>query len=59
MKLALLFALLLPAAAQVTYERIRDAAHEPANWLTYSGNYSGHRFSPLRRITPANVAHLH
>ncbi|MEO8662655.1 MAG: PQQ-dependent dehydrogenase, methanol/ethanol family [Bryobacteraceae bacterium] len=59
MKLALLFAIVLPAAAQIPYERIRDAAHEPANWLTYSGNYSGHRFSPLRRITPANVARLH
>jgi alcohol dehydrogenase (cytochrome c) len=46
------------ALAQVTYERIRRAEAEPANWLTYSGNYQGHRFSPLKQITPANVAGL-
>ena len=26
---------------------------EPGNWLTYSRNYLGHRFSPLDEITPA------
>jgi alcohol dehydrogenase (cytochrome c) len=46
------------AFAQVPYERIRDAAKEPGNWLTYSGNYQGHRHSPLAEITPANVAGL-
>jgi alcohol dehydrogenase (cytochrome c) len=54
-----LLALLLwgtACAAQVPYERI--AAGEPGNWLTYSGNYAGHRFSPLQEITPANVADL-
>ena len=48
----------LPAAAQVGYERIRQAAREPRHWLTYSGNYQGHRYSPLDRITPANVGKL-
>ena len=48
----------LPAAAQVSYERIRQAAREPGHWLTYSGNYQGHRYSPLDRITPANVGNL-
>jgi alcohol dehydrogenase (cytochrome c) len=48
----------LPAAAQVTYERLLRAAQEPQNWLTYSGGYSSHRYSPLARITPANVANL-
>ena len=42
--------LAIPAAAQpVTYDRIRRSAADPGNWLTYSGNYEGHRFSPLRR----------
>ena len=52
-------ALLCAAAwAQVPYQRIADAAKEPANWLTYSGNYQGHRFSPLTQVTPANVSGL-
>ena len=46
------------ALAQVPYQRIVNAAQEPGNWLTYSGNYSGHRFSPLDQITPANVSGL-
>jgi len=44
--------------AQVPFERIRDAANEPGNWLTYSGNYAGQRNSPLAEITSANVANL-
>jgi len=44
--------------AQVPFERIRKAAAEPQNWLTYSGNYEAHRFSPLTQLTPANVAGL-
>jgi quinohemoprotein ethanol dehydrogenase len=28
------------------------------NWLTYSANYAGQRFSPLAQLTPANVAYL-
>ncbi len=46
------------AAGQVTYERLRRAEAEPGNWLTYSGNYSSHRFSGLSQITPANVRRL-
>ena len=57
MKIALLL-LSLTALAQVPFERIRDAAKEPGNWLTYSGNLAGHRYSPLAEITPANVANL-
>ncbi len=45
-------------AAQVPYERIVRAAAEPQNWLTYSGNYLGHRFSPLKQLTPENVSRL-
>jgi len=48
----------LPVAAQVTYERLLRAAQEPQNWLTYSGGYASQRYSPLARITPANVANI-
>ena len=44
--------------AQVPYKRIVNAASEPGNWLTYSGNYQAHRFSQLREITPQNVSRL-
>ena len=46
------------AGAQVPYERLRAASSEPGAWLTYSGTYEGHRFSPLTEITPANVSRL-
>src|ERR1700739_3524663 len=50
--------LLVAAAlsAQVSFDRIRKA--DPGSWLTYSGNYEAHRFSPLAQLTPANVAGL-
>ena len=50
--------LAVSSLAQVPYERIVNAQKEPGNWLTYSGNYSGHRYSPLLQITPSNVAGL-
>ena len=46
------------AAPDVPFDRIVEAAAEPGNWLTYSGNYAGHRHSPLRQITPANAVEL-
>ena len=46
------------SAQQVTYERLKGAAAEPHNWLTYSGTYNSERFSPLTEIDPANVADL-
>jgi alcohol dehydrogenase (cytochrome c) len=42
----------------VPYERLRRATAEPANWLTYSGSYDGHRHSRLGQIHAGNVAHL-
>jgi alcohol dehydrogenase (cytochrome c) len=48
----------LPVSAQVPYERIVRSAQEPGSWLTYSGNYAAHRFSPLAEINAANVAGL-
>ena len=44
--------------AQVGYERLLNAAKEPRNWLTYSGNYFSTRHSALTQITPANVGNL-
>src|SRR2546425_6737454 len=46
------------AWAQVSYQKIVDAGSQPGHWLTYSGNYQAHRFSPLTQITPENVARL-
>jgi alcohol dehydrogenase (cytochrome c) len=56
-----LFALILAASAamaQVTYERLLRAPSEPHNWLTYSGSYSGWRYSPLDQINRQNVKDL-
>jgi alcohol dehydrogenase (cytochrome c) len=46
------------AQAQVTAERLANAAREPANWLSYSGEFSGQRYSALDQITPANIKAL-
>ncbi|HUQ95309.1 MAG TPA: PQQ-dependent dehydrogenase, methanol/ethanol family [Bryobacteraceae bacterium] len=58
MKAAAVLTLAATLAAQVPYERIHTAEAEPHNWLTYSGNYAGHRYSPLKQITTANAASL-
>src|SRR5215469_6244206 len=42
------------ALGQVTFERILNSSKEPQNWLTYSGNYGGHRFSGLDQINATN-----
>jgi alcohol dehydrogenase (cytochrome c) len=44
-----------PVAQTVTFDRIRRAASEPHNWLTYYGAYNAQRFSALDQITAANV----
>ena len=44
-----------PAPAQVTSERLVNAAREPQQWLIYSGAYDGSRFSPLDQINRTNV----
>ncbi len=44
--------------AQVPFERLREAASEPQNWLTYSGSYASTRHTTLSQITPANVGEL-
>jgi len=57
---AILFSMVMAgaAAAQVPFERIRNAEKEPGSWLTYSGNLLGQRYSPLKELTPATVAKL-
>ena len=47
-----------PAVAQVSYERIVDAASEPGSWLTYSGSYGAQRYSTLDQIHRDNVDQL-
>jgi alcohol dehydrogenase (cytochrome c) len=44
--------------AQVTPQRLLDSAKEPQNWLMYSGDYAGRRFSALDQINKANAHSL-
>src|SRR5260370_6441178 len=46
------------ARAQVTPQRLLDSAKDPQNWLMYSGDYAGRRFSALDQINTANAATL-
>src|SRR4029077_15447463 len=48
----------LIAQVNVPYERIRDADKEPGNWLTYSRDYTGRRYSPLEQVNTSNVSKL-
>ena len=52
----------LPLAAQqpfqVPFERIVNADREPGNWLSYSRDYTGQRYSTLDRINTENVSRL-
>ena len=60
--LALLVTLTLAAQDlklhEVTYGDIRDGFKNTSRWLTYSGDYSSQRHSPLKEITPENVGKL-
>ena len=61
MLIRVLILLTLVAAAspaEVTYDRLLHADREPHNWLSYSGNYSGHRYSPLSQINRSNIKYL-
>src|SRR5437016_10053477 len=50
----------LPSSSrtQVTSERLLHSSKEPQNWLMYSGDYAGHRFSALDQINVSNAATL-
>ena len=41
-----------------SFEDLLNGFNDPARWLTYSGDYSGRRHSPLTQITPSNVDQL-
>jgi alcohol dehydrogenase (cytochrome c) len=42
----------------VTYQDLLGGLSDPQRWITFSGDYSGRRHSPLTQITPANVGGL-
>jgi alcohol dehydrogenase (cytochrome c) len=42
----------------VTYQDLLNGFKNPSSWLTYSGDYSGQRHSPLKQITPENAHRL-
>src|SRR5437667_9024116 len=48
----------ISASGQVTPERLLESAKEPQNWLMYSGDYAGRRYSTLDQINTANAASL-
>jgi alcohol dehydrogenase (cytochrome c) len=47
-----------PHLPLVTSQDLLDGFKNPERWLTFSGNYSGQRHSPLKQITPDNVRRL-
>jgi len=55
-----LLTVLAPAAlaAPVTAERLAAADSEPGNWMAHGRNYGEERYSPLTKITDANVGKL-
>ena len=46
------------SAPEVTYQDLLNGLKDPTRWLTYSGDYSGQRHSPLKQITPENARRL-
>ena len=46
------------APAQVSYEQIATAAGQPKNWVTYSGDYAGRRYSALNQVNTDNAFRL-
>ncbi|MEP7353421.1 MAG: PQQ-dependent dehydrogenase, methanol/ethanol family [Acidobacteriota bacterium] len=40
------------------YDRVKNSAAEPQNWLTFWGDYQGHHYSPLTSINASNVGQL-
>jgi alcohol dehydrogenase (cytochrome c) len=48
----------LAAGQEVSSQQLIDGLANPSRWLTYSGDYSGQRHSPLTQITSSNVQQL-
>ena len=51
---------LIPASlpAQISYERLLKSFSAPSDWLMYSGNYPGWRYSALNQVNSSNVGNL-
>jgi len=47
-----------PQLPLVTNQDLLDGLKHPGRWLTYSGDYTGRRHSPLTQITPQNVGRM-
>ena len=45
-------------AQSITNKDLLDGLANPSRWLTYSGDYSGRRHSPLTQITSTNAGQL-
>ncbi len=45
-------------APLITSQDLLDGLKDPTRWLTYGGDYSSQRHSPLTQITPENVNQL-
>ena len=64
MALTLAFGVLMSGAqpqtppAPITEQALLDGLKNPSRWLTFSGDYTGQRHSPLKQLTPQNVAGL-
>lgn len=56
--LVLALAVAASLSAQVSSERILNAADTPGDWLTYNGTYGSTHHSKLDRITAQNVGEL-
>jgi alcohol dehydrogenase (cytochrome c) len=50
--------ILQPLPGGVSYERLKNSAAEPQNWLTYWGDYRGTHYSSLSQINAGNAAQL-
>jgi alcohol dehydrogenase (cytochrome c) len=46
------------SSPKVAYDDLLAGLNNPSSWLTYSGDYTGRRHSPLTQITPENVRRL-
>ena len=47
-----------PVLPLVTTQDLLDGLKHPGRWLTYSGDYTGRRHTPLKQITVENVPRL-
>jgi len=50
--------ILRPTAEGTSQRTVKWTDPQPGDWLTYNGNDSGNRYSPLKQITTANVSAL-